>query len=210
MGDDRWWRGFDATVAAELAPGSRILDVGCGDGGLVERFVELGYEALGVDPKAPAHARLLQTRLEDADHLGRFDAITAVMALHHADLEAVVPALRRLLRVDGWLFLSELEWNAYDERAAAWLAANDPSEADNSVAGWIGEHDDLHTGATMRAALSAAFAPVADVPRPYLARMLGRHGLEAGEQALIDAGAMPALGFWYVARPRGTERGRRV
>ena len=34
MGDDRWWRGFDAVVAGAVAPGSRVLDVGCGDGRL--------------------------------------------------------------------------------------------------------------------------------------------------------------------------------
>ena len=26
MGDDRWWRGFDAVVAENASPGSRILD----------------------------------------------------------------------------------------------------------------------------------------------------------------------------------------
>jgi SAM-dependent methyltransferase len=201
MADDRWWRGFDEMVAAGLAPASRVLDVGCGDGGLVERFAELGYDALGVDPKAPRRPRLIQARVEDADGLGRFGAVTAVMALHHADLASVVPALARLLDADGWLFASEFEWNAYDDRAAAWLDANDPSGADNSVAGWLREHQDLHTGATMRTALATAFEPVTDARRPYLARMLGRHELEAEEQALIDAEAIPALGFWFVARP---------
>jgi SAM-dependent methyltransferase len=200
MADDRLWRGFDAVVTAELAPGSRILDVGSGDGGFVERLAQLGYDSAGVDPKAPRGPRLTQARVEDADGLGRFDAVTAVMALHHVDLAAVVPALARVLGADGWLFVSEFEWSAYDERAAAWLDANDPSRADNSVAGWLREHEDLHTGATLRAALAGTFEPVSDVRRPYLARMLGQHELEAEEQALIDAGDLPALGFWYVAR----------
>ena len=35
--------------------------------------------------------------------------------------------------------------------------------------------------------------------RPYLARMLARHDLEAMEHALIDEQMLPALGFWMIA-----------
>src|SRR6186997_2105963 len=98
MADDRWWRGFDAVITAELAPGSPVLDVGCGDGGFVERLAQQGYDAVGMDPKAPRTPRLTRARVEDADGLVPFDAVTAVMVLHHADLAAVVPALARLLR----------------------------------------------------------------------------------------------------------------
>lgn len=200
MGGARSWRDLDAVIAASLAPASRVLDVGCGDGGLVDRLTERGYDAIGVDPNAPSHARLIQERIEHVTNLGQFDAITAVMALHHAELDAVVGAIARLLRPGGRLFVSELAWDAYDERAAAWLEGNDSSRADNSVAGWRFEHRELHTGASVRDALAAAFEPTVDVRRPYLARMLGRHDLEAEEQALVDAEALPALGFWYFAR----------
>jgi hypothetical protein len=30
MADDRWWKDFDAVVAAALPASSRILDLGCG------------------------------------------------------------------------------------------------------------------------------------------------------------------------------------
>ncbi len=110
-------------IAASLAPGSRVLDVGCGDGGLVDRLGGLGYDALGVDPNAPSHARLIQERVEHATRLGHFDAITAVMALHHVELDAVASVFARLLRPGGRLFVSELAWEAYDERAAVWLEA---------------------------------------------------------------------------------------
>jgi 2-polyprenyl-3-methyl-5-hydroxy-6-metoxy-1,4-benzoquinol methylase len=86
MADDRWWKDLDAVVAGTLAGGSRILDLGCGDGGLVDRLTELGFDAIGVDPHAPAHSRLIQARVEHATGLGEFDAITATMSLHHADL----------------------------------------------------------------------------------------------------------------------------
>lgn len=200
MADDRWWKDFDAIVEAALPSGSRVLDLGCGDGGLVDRLTELGFDALGVDPHAPHHPRLTRKRIEQANGLASFDAITAVMALHHAELDAVVPALTRLLRPHGRLFVYDFGWDAYDERAAAWLAGTDLSNADNSTAGWWREHGDFHTSATVRQALSARFEPTLEVKRPYLARMLGRPDLEAEEHALIDSQQLPALGLWYLAR----------
>ena len=130
-----------------------------------------------------------------------FDAVTVVMSLHHAELDAVMRALAELLRPRGRLLVYEFSWDAYDGRAADWLARHDSSDADNSVAGWRREHDELHTGAAVKEALCAHFEPVLEVRRPYLARMLGRHDLEAVEHALIDAQMLPALGFWMIAKP---------
>jgi SAM-dependent methyltransferase len=199
MADDRWWKDLDAVVAGTLAGGSRILDLGCGDGGLVDRLTELGFDAIGVDPHAPAHSRLIQARVEHATGLGEFDAITATMSLHHADLPTVLGAINGHLRPGGRLFVSEFAWDAYDERAANWLADHDPSDTDNSIAGWRREHGELHTWVAVRDALSTCFAPTVEVARPYLARMLRRRDLEADEHALIDAQLLPALGIWYVA-----------
>jgi SAM-dependent methyltransferase len=182
-----------------------VLDVGCGDGGLVRRLVAAGFDAVGVDPCAPDEPRLVRVSVEDATGLGRFHAVAAVMSLHHARLDGVVPAIARLLRPGGQLFVSELDWPAYDERAARWVAergsdghyghADDPS-----VAAWREEHAGLHDAAAVRAALADAFAVESDTPRPYLARMLGRPELEREEEALIEGGALPALGWWYVGR----------
>jgi SAM-dependent methyltransferase len=201
MSDDRWWSGLDAVVAAVLPAGTRILDLGCGDGGLVDRLTERGFDALGVDPRAPSRPRLIRERVEHATGLGQFDAITATMALHHAELRAVVETVAALLRADGRLFVYELDWNAYDARSAAWLAEHDRSGADHSIGAWRREHGELHTRAAIEGALSAYFEPTLEVARPFLARMLGRHDLEAAEHALIDAQLLPALGFWYIARP---------
>jgi len=38
-----------ALSIAEISPGSRILDVGCGTGRCVRRFGELGFSPIGVD-----------------------------------------------------------------------------------------------------------------------------------------------------------------
>lgn len=199
MADSRWWTDLDVVIAAALPAGSRVLDVGCGDGGLTDRLAELGFDAVGVDPAAPARPRLISEPLEHVRSAGPFDAAVAVMALHHAELDAVTSALTRLLRPRAKLFVYGFDWAAYDDQAATWLARHDHSDADNSVAGWQREHDSLHAGATVRQALAARFDLLREVSRPYLARMLARRDLESVEHALIDARMLPALGFWVIA-----------
>lgn len=200
MADSRWWKDFDTVLGTAVPAGSRILDAGCGDGGLVNHLAELGFDAFGADPAAPPHPRLARQRVEHAQWLGQFDAVTAVMSLHHAELDTMVRALASLLGPHGSLFVYEFSWEAYDDRAAAWLAKHDQSAVGNSVAGWRREHAELHTSAAIKQALHARFEPVLEIRRPYLARMLGRHDLEATEHALIDAQMLPALGFWIIAR----------
>jgi SAM-dependent methyltransferase len=200
MADDTWWRSFDAVLASAVPTGSRILDLGCGDGGLVERLAELGYDALGVDPAAPTHDRLIRQRIEDVEGLGRFDAVTASMALHHGDLAAVFRAVADLLHPHGQLLVSDFAWEAYDERAAAWLSDHDRSDADNTVVGWRREHQGLHTSSAITAALSESFVLTSEARGPYLARMLARPDLEAEEREQIGTGLVPALGLHLTAR----------
>jgi len=195
---DRWWRGFDTFVLGALPARARVLDVGCGDGAFVDRLAAQGLDAVGVDPKAPARPRLIRERVEEATSMGRFDAVCAVMSLHHAELEAVLAAITNLLRPGGRLFVYEFSWEDYDERAASWVAANgDPRPVED----WRAEHDELHTGARVRAALDQAFRRLGGTERPYLARMLDRHELEPEEQRLIDRASLPAHAWWYCGAP---------
>jgi SAM-dependent methyltransferase len=200
MPGDHWWRGYDAVILDAVAPGARVLEVGCGDGSLVERLAEQGLDALGVDPNAPAHPRLISQRLEDAEPGRELDAVCAVMALHHVELDPVLAKITRLLRTGGLLLAYEFSWEDYDDRAAEWLDAHGDGSADNTVAAWRAEHSELHTGAVLGEAFRSAFEQVEEEPRPYLARMLGRHELEPAEEALIAAGELPAVGRWYSAR----------
>lgn len=189
-------RGFDAFLLDVLPPRARVLDVGCGDGALVERLAATGFDAVGVDPHAPASPRLVRERVEDATGIGRFDAVCAVTSLHHADLERVLPAMAELLRPGGLVVVSEFSWEAYDERAAEWVAEHDPAR-DASVAAWRAEHDELHTGERVRDALDEAFERRSLTDRPYLASVLGRPELEREELAAIERDRLPALGWWW-------------
>ena len=199
MKSDLWWRGFDAFLLDALPPRSRVLDVGCGDGALVEHLAAHGLDAVGVDPKAPAHPRLIRERVEDASSIGRFDAVCSVMALHHSDLERVVPTIAALLRPGGRLFVSEFSWEGYDERAAAWVAAHGGSR---TVEDWREEHEHLHTGAVVQAALAEVFETLTLTARPYLARMVDQPTLEREEQRLMDKGALPGFAWWYCGAAR--------
>jgi len=194
VASDLWWRGFDALLLDALPLRSRVLDVGCGDGALVERLAAHGLNAVGVDPNAPARPRLIRERVEDVTSIGRFDAACSVMALHHSDLEPVLATIALLLRPGGRFFVSEFSWEGYDERAAAWVAAHGGSTA---VEDWRAGPGDLHTGAVVQAALAEAFAPLSLTERPYLARMVGEPALEREEQRLLEEGALPAFAWWY-------------
>jgi len=189
-------REFEAFLLEVLPPRARVLDVGCGDGALVERLAEAGFDAVGVDPNAPAAPRLVRERVEDATGIGRFDAACSVMALHHADLEPVLESIAGLLRAGGLVLVSEFSWDAYDERAAAWVAEHDPAR-DGSVAAWHDEHEGLHPGERVRSALDEAFERRSLTNRPYLAPMVSRPDLERGELAAIERGELPAIGWWY-------------
>ncbi len=88
-----------------LAPGARVLEVGCGDGWFVRYLREHGWpEARGIDLCAPADivgdVRAWQTL---GLRRGSFDALAAFEVLEHVDF---LDAAHALLRPGGRLLLS--------------------------------------------------------------------------------------------------------
>lgn len=100
-------------AAARIAPGDRVVDVGCGPGKYTVGLAARGYDVTGLD-LTPA---LLQQLREAAPGVtavegdlvdppaqlhGTFDAVTGFFVLHHLDdLDAAVAGGQRLARPGG-------------------------------------------------------------------------------------------------------------
>ncbi len=120
-------------VDARIAPGSRILDVGCGAGLAAEALARAGHSVLGIDQAesvlkvAEAHAAgaglNLSYRRVRAEELAleteRFEVITALEIIEHIpDPSALLQNLAGLLVPGGKLFVSTLNRNK-----RSWLMA---------------------------------------------------------------------------------------
>jgi trans-aconitate methyltransferase len=90
-------------------PGDRILDLGCGDGALTKKLVDLGCEVVGVDSSAPQieAARMLglDAHVMSAETLPfseEFDAVFSNAVLHWIrDADLMIGAVHRALRPGG-------------------------------------------------------------------------------------------------------------
>lgn len=114
---DRYQRnaGFVAELGAPLIEllalqaGERVLDLGCGDGRLTEKLVDLGATVVGVDASAEqvaaAIARGLDARVADGaalDFVEEFDAVLSNAALHWMTRpDAVVAGVWKALKPGG-------------------------------------------------------------------------------------------------------------
>lgn len=110
--------------AADLPPGSRILDAGCGPGLVAEAFLNAGHRVFGVDlsaemiqrarrrcepfgDRAEFHNRALESLREGGD-LPKFDAAVSRYVLHHVPSPiAFLRSQVALLRPGGVLVLSD-------------------------------------------------------------------------------------------------------
>jgi SAM-dependent methyltransferase len=122
MGEDGQTKIASATdvVQSRLAPGARVLDVGCGAGQFAGLLANLGYTVSGAEPQADkvAVARskvpAATFRVAGAENLpfaaGSFDGVTFVHSLHHVPQALMRQALGeavRCLTPDGVLMVVE-------------------------------------------------------------------------------------------------------
>lgn len=123
-------------LAADLPPGARVLDYGCGDGRVAVPLRALGYDVTGADSSPRMLAALtendpgLPVLRTDGTDLGkqvgrrRFDAAYCLAVLIHHDYtagEQLVAALRAVVKKGGVLALD-------------WPVSDTPSDGH----GWIG------------------------------------------------------------------------
>ncbi|MFH1746132.1 MAG: class I SAM-dependent methyltransferase [Planctomycetota bacterium] len=146
---------------AQVRPGMRVLEVGCGTDNFTEMFAKRGVEILAVDISPAllerARARGLPServqfeckRFEECEQDGPFDAAIGSSILHHLDIEPALNNIRRMLKPDGFLSFAEpnmLNPQVFAERKFRFVRrlAPDPRQEGNNVVlgqrttdGWV-------------------------------------------------------------------------
>ena len=183
---------------------ARVLEVGCGErGGVTPALLDAGYDVVAIDPRAPHGPPFRRIALEELEETQRFEAIVASRVLHH--VSPLEPAVAKLARLAPLLLLDEFAHDRIDDSARDWyhgqyraiVAAGGEPPGPPDLVRWRSDHPGLHPFAAMRRALDAHFEERHFAWRPYLYRWLGGVASESLEAGLIDAGALPAIGFRY-------------
>lgn len=110
----------------EIGPGTRVLEVGCGYGGNLVPFIELGCEVTGIDIRegsiedakrllnADQHPNLhlIAADIYDVKDLdGKFDIVFMKDTIEHIpDQERFIPILRNFIKDDGVIFQGFPPW----------------------------------------------------------------------------------------------------
>ena len=186
-----------------------MLEIGCGDrGGVVPALLAAGYDATGVDPRAPDGERFVRGDYRDVE--GRYDAVVAGRVLHH--VHPLDEGVDRLVELAPLLVADEFAWDLIDDPAKEWYetqhrlltAAGAAPPGPPSIDDWAWRHADLHPHARLLAALRERYDEVAVEWVPYLHRWLGGPASEELESALVDAGAFPPIGYRWSGTTRSS------
>jgi hypothetical protein len=193
-------------------PPGRVLEIGCGDeGGLVEALATSGYDALGVDPRAPAGERFVQAQFQELEG-GAWDAVVAGRVLHH--VHPLGEGLDILVSFAPLLLVDEFAHDRIDAAAQDWyeeqhrllrasgVAPFGPADLDE----WRGRHSGLHPHDLLLRELRARYDELVLEWVPYLWQWLGGPSDEAFEQTLVDAARIPAIGYRWAGSRTSTTR----
>ena len=223
--DDPWLAAVWPFVTEQLPPApASVLEIGCGPlGGFVPALRDAGYQAVGVDPEAPAGPEYRRTEFERDQAARPVDGVVASLALHHVtDLDQALDRLADLVVPGGVLVVVEWSWERFDEATARWafarLAPPDPEAEhgwlhrhqeqwsasgqpwDRYLRGWA-EREGVLPAEPIQRGLDARFTRRLHAEHPYLFAHLTATG-EAEEQAAIDSGEIRAVGTRFVGTRR--------
>jgi len=114
----------------ETAKGTRLLEIGCGDGALAVLIGEQGFEVRGIDVSEEAVAEARE-RGVDAVHTDLvsfadepFDTVLFSRSLHHIDSpEAAIESARTLLKPGGVVLVDDFGVDLIDVQGAYWRYA---------------------------------------------------------------------------------------
>jgi SAM-dependent methyltransferase len=215
---ERW---LDATwplVRSELpAPPARVVDIGCGPlGGFVPMLRAEGYDATGIDPKAPAGAYYQRVELERSELPHRLDAMVASTSLHHvSDPADAIDRIAAAVARGGRVVVLEWAWERFDGGTADWCFARLGPDEDlgwlhrrrdewrmsgqdwpTYLRGWA-EGEGLHRGSELVRLLDQRLERQHLAEGPYVFADLAGVTAE-DEQAAIDAGEIRATRIDWV------------
>jgi SAM-dependent methyltransferase len=218
MAAERWLAAIWPVVRAQLpAAPARVVELGCGPlGGFIPRLRASGYDAVGVDPKAPQEAGYHRVEFEQAELPAEADALVASASLHHvADPAQVLDRVAATLAPGGTVVVVEWAWEDFDESTAEWSFRRLGSEEGwlrRRRDGWLGSgepwstylqgwarEEGLHEAQTLLALLDERFERRQLSRGPYLFADLSSTSPE-DEQRAIDAGEITAIRVEYAGR----------
>ena len=102
-------------ISSRTPRGGRVLEIGSGDGAIVDALADRGYAVVGVDPGAATNANVVAQTFETFD-AEPFDTVFASLSLHHLhDIDAAAAALRRLTRSGSTVLVREFDRARLDE-----------------------------------------------------------------------------------------------
>lgn len=161
---------IDSIIAflARLAPGARLLDLGCGPGLHSEMMMQQGFEVHATDATpefvAAAQAKGINATVatfDDLSEVAAYDAIWASFSLLHApksDMPKHLAAIARALRPGGWFFLgTKLGEGEYRDSIGRFYAYYSEAELTDLLATAGFTIADTYTGT--EAGLSGEVAP---------------------------------------------------
>jgi SAM-dependent methyltransferase len=199
-----------------IAGRKTVLDIGCGDGALVQRLRQMGFDAVGIDRNDPQNTHCIQCALEDYEPEKPFDVVAARLSLHHT--EDIAQALQRVngfLNDDGIFLLQEFAWEVLDLDTIGWVrhSIDRPGPApmtidfqtgtpDEILQRWRDTYGDLHSFATIAHAAQALFNLNHAEAVPYLSWVLDRPDCLERERSAIEYDVIRPLGHVQVMTPR--------